>query len=68
MDPDIRARNIGEMVHYKGPAFDQLRQQGPEYARAAKRRALGKRVCEGEGCSVVLSSYNESVMCWVHDV
>ena len=46
----------------------------PETAAGTARRTRGwvhsygtGRACEGDGCTTVLSKYNESPLCWVHE-
>jgi hypothetical protein len=40
---------------------------GPPAERGLPRRALGRRPCAVEGCSTILSSYNLSDTCWMHE-
>lgn len=39
---------------------------GPERGREVVSRAVPGRVCDREGCSTILSTYNASGTCWLH--
>lgn len=38
----------------------------PERGKEAASRAARGRVCDREGCSTILSTYNASGTCWLH--
>lgn len=38
----------------------------PERGREASTRPARGRMCEREGCSTILSTYNPSTTCWLH--
>jgi hypothetical protein len=38
----------------------------PDRGKGVASRAPGGRVCDREGCSTILSTYNASGACWMH--
>ena len=38
----------------------------PERGKGADSRPTLGRVCEQPGCTTVLSTYNDSILCWMH--
>ncbi len=40
----------------------------PEHGKESESRASRGRICNEEGCSTILSTYNSSKECWLHAV
>jgi hypothetical protein len=38
----------------------------PDRGKAVSDRAPRGRICSAEGCSTILSTYNEAEVCWLH--
>ena len=43
-----------------------VRYGAPERGREAQRRASKGRPCSEPGCCTLLSTYNSSMLCWLH--
>jgi len=38
----------------------------PDHGKEAEARASRGRICNEDGCSTILSTYNSSKVCWLH--